>query len=77
MSDLKDFVIENGVLKKYVGTDANVTISEEVFQIGPNAFKNNKNIVCVTLSDKLTIKAIENSYAEKFAKKNRIPFVAE
>ena len=54
MSDLKDFVIENGVLKKYVGTDANVTIPEEVFQIGPNAFKNNKNIVCVALSDKLT-----------------------
>ena len=51
MSDLKDFVIENGVLKKYVGTDANVTIPEEVFQIGPNAFKNNKNIRIVEYID--------------------------
>ena len=50
MSDLKDFIIENGVLKKYVGTDANVTVPEDVFQIGPNAFKNNVNILTIMLN---------------------------
>ena len=38
MSDLKDFVIENGVLKKYIGNDADVVIPEGMTCIGVGAF---------------------------------------
>ena len=34
MSDLKDFVIENGVLKKYLGDDRNIVIPDSVVQLG-------------------------------------------
>lgn len=34
MSTKKDFVIENGVLKKYRGTGASVQIPDEVTEIG-------------------------------------------
>lgn len=38
MSSASDFIIENGVLKKYVGTDADVIVPEGVTEIGENAF---------------------------------------
>ena len=38
MSSASNFVIENGVLKKYVGMDADVVIPEGVTEIGENAF---------------------------------------
>ena len=38
MSDMKDFVIENGVLKKYKGSDRYVMIPDHVTSIGNEAF---------------------------------------
>ena len=38
MSNLNDFVIENGVLKKYKGKDSEVTIPNSVTEIGGSAF---------------------------------------
>ena len=38
MSNANDFVIENGVLKKYNGKDKNVVIPEGVREIGESAF---------------------------------------
>ena len=38
MSDLKDFVIENGVLTKYVGAGGDVVIPDSVNQLGYRAF---------------------------------------
>ena len=34
MSNLSDFKIEDGVLKEYIGTEAEVTIPEGVEEIG-------------------------------------------
>ena len=39
MSIMNDFQIENGVLKKYIGSDADVTIPDSVTCIGKQAFK--------------------------------------
>ena len=38
MSDLKDFIIEDGVLEKYVGPGGDVTIPDSVTSIGDSAF---------------------------------------
>ena len=38
MSSASDFIIENGVLTKYVGPGGDVTIPEGVTSIGDNAF---------------------------------------
>lgn len=38
---MSDFVIENGVLKKYNGKDENVVIPEGITTIGFTAFINN------------------------------------
>ncbi len=38
MSNASDFIIENGVLKKYVGPGGDVVIPEGVTEIGDNAF---------------------------------------
>ena len=46
----KDFVIENGVLVKYNGKDANVTIPEGVTSIGKEAFKDCKKLKSVMSS---------------------------
>lgn len=67
MSDLKDFVIENGVLKKYKGKGGDVVIPDSVTSIGKEAF---------SFSNYPTIHASTGSYAEKYAKKNKIPFKA-
>ena len=39
---MSDFVIENGVLKKYTGKGGDVVIPEDVKEIGENAFEGNK-----------------------------------
>ena len=44
MSDLKDFVIENGVLTKYVGTEKEVVIPNSVTKIGERAFCRCENL---------------------------------
>ena len=54
MSDLKDFVIENGVLKKYVGIDAEVVIPDGVTKIGDQAFNGCENLTSVTIPDSVT-----------------------
>ena len=51
MSDLKDFVIENGVLKKYVGNDTDVVIPDGVKIMYNNIFYNNTNITSVIIPD--------------------------
>lgn len=40
MSDVKDFVIKNGNLEEYTGTDGSVEIPEGVLSIGYHAFVN-------------------------------------
>ena len=39
MSNASDFIIENGVLKKYVGPGGDVTIPEGVTSIGDGALR--------------------------------------
>lgn len=50
----KDFVIENGVLKKYNGTDSEVVIPDVVTKIGDNAFNGCRNLEAVTIPDSVT-----------------------
>ena len=44
-----DFIIDNGVLKKYEGSDQNVDIPADVVEIGAKAFSGNDAIVSVNL----------------------------
>lgn len=50
MSNASDFVIENGVLTKYLGREKEVTIPEGVTAIGQGAFRR-KNVVRVIMPD--------------------------
>ena len=68
MSNANDFVIETGVLKKYVGPGADVIIPDSVKTIGDDAFDNCENP---------TIHALAGSYAETYPTEHNIPFVAE
>ncbi|MBQ2898766.1 MAG: leucine-rich repeat protein [Oscillospiraceae bacterium] len=54
MSNVNDFVIENGVLKKYNGKDKNVVIPEGVREIGENAFSR-KHIKTVSMPDSVEV----------------------
>ena len=54
-----DFVIEDGILKKYNGSNAFVTVPNGVTRIGFEAFKWNKELTSVILPSQLTI--IENA----------------
>lgn len=54
----KDFVIENGVLISYKGSDESVEIPAEVEKIGVGAFKNNRKIKEVVFACK-NLKSIE------------------
>ena len=63
-----DFVIEDGVLKKYNGPGGDVVVPEGVTAIGANAF---------TGCTGLTIHAPAKSKIIKYAAKNKIPFVEE
>jgi hypothetical protein len=45
MSNAGDFIIENGVLTKYVGPDGDVVIPDEVVEIGEGAFAAHNNII--------------------------------
>ena len=49
MSNASDFVIENGVLKKYVGPGGDVVIPEGVMEIGEDAFCQSDHINGYTL----------------------------
>lgn len=51
MSDLKDFVIEDGVLKKYLGEGGDVVIPDGVKTMYKNIFYNNTNITSIIIPD--------------------------
>lgn len=53
-SSSEDFVIENGVLKKYNGSDEEVTIPDSVTGIGSQAFKGNTKIKKVVFVSSVT-----------------------
>ena len=51
MSDLKDFVIEDGVLTEYVGNGGDVVIPEGVTGIGNSAFEECEKLKSITIPD--------------------------
>lgn len=54
MSNINDFVIENGVLEKYNGTDTEVIIPSSVTSIGRNAFYYRTSLTSITIPDSVT-----------------------
>ena len=54
MSIANDFVIENGVLKKYKGSGGNVVVPEGVTSIGKSAFSGCKSLQSITLPEGVT-----------------------
>ena len=54
MSNAKDFVIENGILKKYKGSGGNVVVPEGVTRIGDRAFSGCENLQSITLPEGVT-----------------------
>lgn len=65
---MRDFVIENGVLKEYQGNGGDVVIPAGVTEIGAVAFSMCKN---------LTIYGVDGSCAKGYARKHHIPFVVK
>lgn len=53
MSNVKDFVIENGVLKQYVGNGGDVVIPDDVYEIGRSAFSGCRELTSVTFPNRL------------------------
>ena len=51
MSDSKDFIVENGVLKEYVGSGGDVVIPDGVKEIGARAFSKCHNLMSVTIPE--------------------------
>lgn len=52
---MSDFVIKNGVLKKYNGNGGNVEIPEGVTEISKNAFKNREDISSIRIPESVAI----------------------
>jgi len=50
----EDFVIENGVLVNYTGSDSNITVPEGITAIGDHVFSNSGSLYSVTLPDSIT-----------------------
>lgn len=51
---MSDFVIENGVLKKYTGNSSTVTVPERVTSIGTGAFWGCSSLSSINLPNSLT-----------------------
>ena len=63
MNNQNDFIIENGILKKYSGNNDVVTVPEGVVVIGGSAFSRRKNLRRVIIPNsvkKIDSKAFEN-----------------
>ena len=58
-----DFVIENGILKKYQGTDKNVIIPDGVKSIAKGAFYNCKTVTHITIPN--SVEMINGDITEK------------
>lgn len=69
----KNIVIEKGVLKNRVIEKTVVQVPEGVTEMGYAAFEARS----LGYTNHLTIYAPAGSYAEKYAKEYKIPFVAE
>ena len=54
MSNLNDFVIENGVLKKYNGNDVHVVVPEGVTAIGDSAFFSTNKLISIEIPNSVT-----------------------
>ena len=54
MSNVNDFVIEDGVLKKYVGSGGDVVIPDGVYEIGRSAFYGCREMKSITLPDSVS-----------------------
>ena len=65
-------VDENNTLKCYSGTETTVTIPDDVMTIGPNAFKENKNISSVIIPK--SVKGIDSSAFKDCTSLNSVIF---
>ena len=63
MSNASDFIIENGVLTKYIGPGGDVIIPEGVTEIGFESFAGSKKIKSVTISDSV-VEIMSNAFCE-------------
>ena len=54
MSNINDFIIENGVLIKYVGEEENVIIPDGITQIGQMAFERCYDITSIRFPNGLS-----------------------
>ncbi len=54
MSNQNDFIIENGVLTKYVGAGGDVLIPDDITKIGSAAFQYCNNLTSIILPEKMT-----------------------
>ena len=82
MSNMSDFVIENGVLKYYTGAGGIVVIPDGVTEIGNYAFNICTSLTSITIPDSVTsigdrgfrgcenftIHAPAGSYSERYAR---------
>jgi hypothetical protein len=57
---MSDFIIEDGVLMKYVGNGGDVVIPDGVTEIGERSFYECENLINVTIPD--SVVSIANDY---------------
>ena len=55
MSNASDFIIENGILEKYTGTEKEVSIPEGITEIGVSAFYENMKVERITLPESVMV----------------------